>query len=181
MLEWLKEILGESYTEEIDKKVSEAIGKGFVARSDYNEKNEAYKALNEQLKARDEQLEDLKKIDAAALKEQIASLQEANRAAKEGYEQQIAGIRFDYALDAALSAARAKNTKAVRALLDTGTLSLNEKGQIAGLDKQLEQLKSDAGYLFESDKPVPRFSGPTPGVPADQMAGVRAAMALPPK
>ena len=40
MLDWLKEILGEGWTEEADKKVSDKIGKGFVARSGLNTKNE---------------------------------------------------------------------------------------------------------------------------------------------
>ena len=39
MLDWLKTILGEAYSEEIDKKVSEEIGKNFVARADFNTLN----------------------------------------------------------------------------------------------------------------------------------------------
>ena len=53
MLDWLKEILGESWTEEIDKKVSEEIGKGFVSRSDFNTKNEELKTAKATLKERD--------------------------------------------------------------------------------------------------------------------------------
>ena len=49
MLEWLKTILGDQYTEEIDKKVSEEIGKGFVSRSDFNTVNEAKKGLEKQI------------------------------------------------------------------------------------------------------------------------------------
>ena len=44
-LEWLKPILGDGYTEEIDKAVSEQIGKGFVARADFNELKESKKML----------------------------------------------------------------------------------------------------------------------------------------
>ena len=36
MLEWLKTILGDHYTEDIDKQISAEIGKGFVARADFN-------------------------------------------------------------------------------------------------------------------------------------------------
>ena len=49
MLEWLKTILGDSYTEEIDKKVSAEIGKGFVSRTDFNAKNEELKTAQGQL------------------------------------------------------------------------------------------------------------------------------------
>lgn len=45
MLEWLKTILGDAYTEEIDKKVSEEIGKNFVARADFNEVSTAIVAF----------------------------------------------------------------------------------------------------------------------------------------
>ncbi len=49
MLEFLKEILGDGYTAEIDQKISAEIGKRFVGRDDYNSKNEATKALKAQL------------------------------------------------------------------------------------------------------------------------------------
>ena len=45
MLDWLKAILGDSYTEDIDSKVSAEIGKGFVSRTDFNTLNETKKAL----------------------------------------------------------------------------------------------------------------------------------------
>ncbi len=45
MLEWLKTILGDTYTEDIDKKVSDEIGKQFVSRTDFNTLNETKKTL----------------------------------------------------------------------------------------------------------------------------------------
>ena len=36
MLEWMREIFGDAYTEDLDKKVSKKIGELFVARSDFN-------------------------------------------------------------------------------------------------------------------------------------------------
>lgn len=56
MLDWLKTILGEAYSEEIDKKVSEEIGKNFVARADFNTLNTEKKALADTVKERDKQL-----------------------------------------------------------------------------------------------------------------------------
>lgn len=37
-LQWLKDILGESYTEELDGKVCTALGERFVSREDFNTK-----------------------------------------------------------------------------------------------------------------------------------------------
>lgn len=75
MLSWLKEILGDGYTDEFDKKISQEIGKSFVAKSDFNAKNESLKNLEAQIADRDKQLEDLKKStgDVDGLKAQIAS------------------------------------------------------------------------------------------------------------
>lgn len=60
MLEWLKAILGEAYSEETDKKVSEEIGKNFVARADFNTLSAEKKTLADTVKERDKQLEALK-------------------------------------------------------------------------------------------------------------------------
>ena len=83
MLEWLKTILGEAYTDDIDKKVSDEIGKNFVARADFNAKSEEVKNLNAQLSERDKQLEGLKKVDAEGLQQQIKTLQDENKRAKD--------------------------------------------------------------------------------------------------
>lgn len=49
MLEWLKGILGDAYTEEIDKAVAAEIGKAFVAKADFDAKNTELKAAKAQL------------------------------------------------------------------------------------------------------------------------------------
>ena len=43
MLDWLKGILGDAYTDEVDQKVSAEIGKHFVAKTDFNTLNETKK------------------------------------------------------------------------------------------------------------------------------------------
>lgn len=179
MLNWLKEILGESYTEEIDTEVSKKIGKDYVSRADFNAKNEAYKALEGQIAERDTQLEELKKIDAAGLESKIQELQNENQTAKKEYEKRISEIQFGHALEAALSAAKAKNVTAVKALIDTEGLKL-ENGEITGLKERLEKVKEENGYLFESDTPAPQFVSTTPGTQSGgDMKAVREALGLP--
>ena len=67
MLEWLKIILGDSYTEEIDKKVSAEIGKGFVSKTDFNAKNEELKTAQGQLLEAKKTIEGLSSALSAAL------------------------------------------------------------------------------------------------------------------
>ena len=159
MLEWLKTILGEAYTDDIDKKVSDEIGKNFVARADFNAKSEEVKNLNAQLSERDKQLEGLKKVDAEGLQQQIKTLQDENKRAKDTYDEQLNKIKFEHAIDTALTGAKARNTKAVSALLDRETITFKD-GKLSGLDEQLKTLKKDNAYLFEEDK----TSDPVKGV-----------------
>ena len=106
MLEWLKNILGEAYTDEVDAKVSAEIGKNFVSKADFNQVNTAKKKAEDDVKARDQQLEDLKKStgDIDALKQQITTLQTQNADAKTAYEAELAKVKLDAAVEAALTA-----------------------------------------------------------------------------
>ena len=112
MLEWLKTILGDNYSEEIDTAISGEIGKGFVSKANYDQRNTAYKDLQKQIAERDTQLEELKKVDTAKLQEEIVKLQTTNKTAKEDYEKKIADLQKEYAVDTALNKVGARNIKA---------------------------------------------------------------------
>ncbi len=172
MLDWLKTILGDAYTEEIDKKVSEEIGKGFVARADFNTLNAEKKALADTVKDRDKQLETLKAStgDVEALKTQIATLQTENATAAKAHEDEIKRLRIDTAVELALSAAKAKNVKAVKALLDLEKAELADDGTVKGLEDQIKKLAgaADSGFLFEQqDSQAKDFKGFKPGESGD--------------
>lgn len=150
-LEWLKDVLGEAYNEDVDKKISDEIGKGFVARSDFNALNETKKQLDGQIKDRDKQLDDLKKIDAEGLQAEIARLQEANVKAQSDYDAQLKQIKLDSAIDTKLREAKAVNTKAVKALLDHDKISLDGDNLI-GIDDQLKTLQESEKWAFAPAK-----------------------------
>lgn len=146
MLEWLKTILGDNYSEEVDKKISAEIGKNFVSRADFNTLNETKKALDGQIAERDRQLDELKKVDTASLQNEITRLQGENKTAKAKYDAEIAKIKLNSALDSAITAAGGKNAKAIKALLDVEKLKLKNDGTVEGLD--LESVKKSDSYLF---------------------------------
>lgn len=148
MLEWLKTILGEAYTEDIEKKVSEEIGKGFVARADFNAANETKTSLEKQLKERDKQLETLKKVDAEGLQAKIVELQEENKTTEATFKGQMAELRRDSALDMALTTGKARDTKAVKALLNMEEIKF-DGDKLLGLDNQLDLLKKEKSFLFD--------------------------------
>lgn len=170
MLEWLKSILGDGYTDEVDAKVSAEIGKNFVSKADFNQVNTAKKKAEDDVKARDQQLEDLKKStgDAAALQEQITTLQNQNAEAKKTYEAELARVRLDGAVEAALTAAGAKNNTAVKALLADflKEAKLDDSGAVKGLAAEIDTLaKADAtAFLFNTtDGNAQQFKGMQPG------------------
>ncbi len=91
----------------------------------------------------------------------------------QSHEKQLAQLRLDYAVDAALTAAGAKNHKAVRSLLNLENITLGEDGMAVGLEEQLGALKGSDGYLFnEPAKPV--FKGYQPGDSADGVPAIDA-------
>ena len=140
MLDWLKPILGDNYTEEIDKAVHAELGKHFVTKADFNAANESKKNAQDAVTERDRQIEEPKKVDATQLQAEITRLQTENTA-----------IVFDTALSSALLGAKAKNVKAVSALLNRDGLKF-EDGKITGLDEQLKKVKEENAYLFESEQ-----------------------------
>lgn len=141
--------------------------------------------LQKQISDRDKQLETLKKSsgDNEALQKQIAELQEANKTAKAEYDAQVKKLQLDSKVETALLGAKAKNTKAVRALLDESKISLDGEN-VLGLNEQLEALKKDAAYLFGEDKgnPPPPVGG-TPPKPdeKDEMNQWLAEAGIPPQ
>lgn len=74
----------------------------------------------------------------------------------------IAGMRFDAALSSALRNAKVKNPATLTGLLDRDALKLAD-GKILGLAEQLESIKKDNGFLFESDEKPPRIVAGAPG------------------
>ena len=146
MLEWLKTILGDQYTEEIDKKVSDEIGKGFVSRSDFNAVNEAKKGLEKQIGDYNGQLEALKKADPTQLQKQISDLQAENKNTTDQRNETIAQLKLNSAIELALAKSGARNGKALRALIDMGKVKL-DGDTLLGMDDQIKAIKESDGYL----------------------------------
>lgn len=157
-LEWLKTILGDGYTEDIESKIAQEIGKGFVSKADFNAVKTQQKKLEDDLKTRDTQLEELKKATGTAeeLTAQIAALQEQNRKDKQAHEAEVARIRLDAAVDKALTESGARNNIAVKALLAAflKDAKVGEDGFVKGLAAEIETLAKgeSTSFLFDNTK-----------------------------
>jgi len=116
--------------------------------------------LTKQVKEAGETIEGFKKLDVEGIKAAADDWKTKAELAEKDAAEKIGKLKFDHALESALSGAKAKNAKAVQALLDMEALKLNEAdGSIVGLNEQLEKIKSENDFLFESDKPTPKILG----------------------
>ena len=147
-------------------KASEEELKGFVPKSRFDEVNEARKHAEESVKERDKQIDGLKASagDAEKLKQEIEQLQQSNKEKDTNHALEIRKLKLDNAVDSALTAAKAKNVKAVRALLDLDKAELSEDGTVKGLAEQIKKLSEaeDSKFLFESST-TPKMKGAKTG------------------
>lgn len=134
--------------------------------------------LKTQVGDRDKQLETLKASagDNADLKKQIEDLQTENATAKANHESELNQLKIDFAVEKALTGAKAKNIKAVKALLELDDAKLDKDGNVKGLAEQIEKLISgdDTKFLFEAQKQTKQqqnFKGFQPGASGEQKPG----------
>ncbi|XQY90649.1 phage scaffolding protein [Metabacillus sp. HB246100] len=163
----LQELLGEELYKQVMEKVGDQkidiVSNGeWIPKTKFNELNENTKELKKQLKDRDTQLSELgeKATGNEELQKTIQQLQADNKQIKEDYENKIKQQTFNFALKDALSGAKAKNPKAVEALLDKESIKFDGE-KIEGLEDQLKKLQESDAYLFdvqEVENTDPQFS-----------------------
>lgn len=137
-----------------------------AAKSKTTELETKVSELEGQISERDKQLNDLKNSakDNETLTKKITELEEANTASKTAYENKIADIQKNHAVESGIRDAKAKNVKAVMALIDMEKISYKE-GKLEGLSEQIETLTKgeDTSFLFGESKPGAP-SGAQPGM-----------------
>lgn len=131
--------------------------------------------LKTQVSDRDKQLENLKASvgDNEELKKQIADLQTENETAKKSHESEMNQLKVDFAVERALTGAKAKNITAVKALLDLADAKLDKDGNVKGLSEQIEKLTAgeDTKFLFDvpAEKQQQTFKGFQPGAASTEV------------
>ena len=135
----------------------------YVPKSRFNEVNEEKKTLTATVADRDKQLETLKKStgDLDALKNQIKSLQDANKKAQEEADAKMKELRINDAIKLAI-VDKAQDVDIVSSLFDKTKLILGDDGKITGLDEQLKELQKNKAFLFKQAGPNPKYE-PTGG------------------
>ena len=149
MQEWLKELLGEAYTPQLEESLTAALAQRFVNKEELDTRQAKWKTELETARAQ-----------AADWKQQ------AEQAEKDAAAQ-VEAVRFDAQLDSAIGKAKGRNAKAIKALLDLEGLrtSADPEGAIAAA---LEQLEQENSYLFGGITPPPYAAGTGVGAPGGE-------------
>ena len=88
---------------------------------------------------------------------QVEQLQKEVKDWKEKYQRDLAAVKKEAAIEAAILKARGRNVRAIKALLDLENVRLREDGVLEGLD--LDGLKNTDGYLFDFEQTVQKGNG----------------------
>lgn len=123
-------------TEEQATKVTEDYEKNYVTKVAYEEKKTELSKRDNEVKTMTTELNTLKKTT----KEREAT-----------YQKELKELKLTNAVEVALMNAKAKNTKAVRALLSLDDAEMEDDGTVKGLDKQLKALIESEPYLFDTE------------------------------
>lgn len=98
----------------------------------------------------------LKEFDGVDVKElngKIAQLTSDLAKKDSEYQAKIADMEFNSVLDSAISASGARNSKAVKALLEIEALK-GSKNQEYDIKKAIEAVKTENDFLFGADEPI---------------------------
>ena len=157
MLDWLKAILADAYTEDIDKKISAEIGKSFVARADFNALNAQKKTLDDTLKERDGQIEKLNNSvsDYDTLKTKIQALEQAEQDRKQAALAEKQKTEQLAQFEAAAGNRKFVNDYTKNAIFDSFRAELSKeqnKGKAAA--DVFKQLTDDKDGIFQSENPT---------------------------
>ena len=152
----LKKLLGDQIGDDVIDKIMAEHGKDIEGRkSEVSTLTTERDALKTQLDQASQQIDSFKTMDIEGVKKSADEWKaKAEQAAKDA-EVQVHKLKFEHALEASLTGAKAKDIKSVAAHLNTELLKMGEDGTISGLKEQLEKIQSEHDYLFVSDVPTP--------------------------
>ncbi|WCG34760.1 phage scaffolding protein [Companilactobacillus farciminis] len=126
----------------------ENVKKSFGDVDSIKQENESYKA---QLAERDKDIKSLSKQvkDNDDLSSQLSDLQDKYKTDTTNLNNQLSQTKLNGALNETLAAAKVRNPKAIKGLLNMDDIKLNEKGELVGVNDQIDSLKKSDAYLFD--------------------------------
>lgn len=138
--------------EQIEQFIKETVNDKFIPKHRFDEIYEKNKQLETDIKERDNQITNLKKFegDNATLKTKIEELETANKQKDEENAKAIKELKIDNAINYALDGKVEKGyADLVLGLINKSDIILKDDGTVAGLDEQIEKIRTDKPKLFK--------------------------------
>ena len=118
-----------------------------------------YDHLKTQLDEAQRTIQGFKDQDIEGVRKSAKDWEEKYNQAVKDHAAKLADMAFDRKLEDAITGAKGKNTKAIKALLDVDTLKAS-KNQDADIKAAMDALQKDSGYLFgDVGNPPPYSAG----------------------
>ncbi len=140
---------------EVIQKIMDENGKDVTSlKAKVDDLTEQINVKETTISEKNNKIAELEKVDVEAIKKA-----EYERGKQEG-SKDIEVFKKQNALDKALQGYKAKDTSILSKMLDMEKVKFNDKYEIVeGLEEQITPLKESHDYLFESDNPLPHFTG----------------------
>ena len=164
-LDFLKGILGDAYTEDIDARVSAEIGKAFVAKGDFDAKNTELKAAKAQLAEANKTIEGLQATDKdiEAVRKEAADYKARAEQAEKDAAVQLEDYKFNAWFDGLAAQHKARNAAVIRTLAGEERMQALRASANRDADAKalFETLEKDAAYAFDTTPPPPLYAAGT--------------------
>lgn len=121
-------------------------------QGDLTTKETELASVKEQLAQANTQIDGFKDLDVEGIKQASADYKQKFEEAQAKADQDIADLKFEHELEGAIRDSKAKNVKAVKALLDIEALK-SSNNRVEDIKKALETTKTDNDFLFGVETP----------------------------
>jgi uncharacterized protein YoxC len=119
-----------------------------------------YDHIKQQLDEAQKTIQGFKDQDIDGIRKSAKDWEEKYNQAVKDHEAKLADMAFDRKIEEAITGAKGKNAKAIKALLDIDTLKAS-KNQDADIKAAMDALQKDSGYLFGDVQAPPPYSSST--------------------
>ena len=149
---------------------SNDIGKVKIDTNKFEELKKELENVKAESAKKDDQIKEIAKLtkDTEDLNAKIKELQDENKLSSEAHAKELKDLKVNNTVEIMLNNYKAKNHKAVIALLkDLDKAEFNEDGSIKGLKEQFDNLVAAEDSKFLFDNPTIQLKGATPAAGSD--------------
>ncbi|MEF9976544.1 MAG: phage scaffolding protein [Oscillospiraceae bacterium] len=180
MLEKLKALLGDAFTEELGAKLDAAIAEGYLPKTDFDAVTTQNGELKAQLGEASNAIAGFKAMDIDGIKKAADDWKLKAEQAEKDATAKIADMQFSNLINGAIGTAKGKNAKAIMALLDIDALK-ESKNQAEDIKLAIDSVAKENEYMFDSGElppPLAAGTGTASFYGNDEMSAVRTAAGL---